>query len=123
MLLGNLVFIAALRLGIGLYTEARFDQAAHIGGLVVGLLVAPLLSPRGRIGASRVVRAITVLLVVAGLASFGYSGIGLAQKHFADWQRRDIGGLSLEVPGAWVPWEGGTALARSEEHTSELQSH
>jgi membrane associated rhomboid family serine protease len=106
-LLGNLLFIMIAQLVIGGAYPA-IDQAAHVGGLVVGAAAATVLAPRGRFGKSMAARALTAILCVASVASIGWSVYGVMTTSYADtlqrvpWVRHHVDGVSYEAPNLWV---------------------
>jgi membrane associated rhomboid family serine protease len=107
-LLAPLVFVAAAQVVIGFFYPA-IDQWAHVAGLVAGAVGGAALSRQPAWGKSAPVRAVAVLLALAGAASLGYSAYGIATvRHgevLASAPRvvRTLGGLQLTVPaGLWL---------------------
>jgi rhomboid protease GluP len=105
-LLGNLMFIAIAQLAIGaLYP--MIDQAAHVGGLVAGGVLAFFLSPRRAPGRLKAMRYVAWLLAAASLASFGWSAVAAKRTTFVEtvdrigWSRRVLGDVSVDLPVLW----------------------
>ncbi len=107
LVLGNLVFVVIVQLAIG-FTFPMIDQSAHVGGLLCGALATLLLSPAGALGRARVgtlavkvlaIAGVAAVLVSAGLAATTSYGKTLER---GGWQRRELAGVSLEVPRLWV---------------------
>ena len=101
-LVGNLIFVVLSSVGAGLLYP-MIDQAAHVGGAIVGAALGALLSPRGGLGKLKVGRhiAATFAIAAAGLLVFG--AVGLARGAMSSsWRRVPLpGGASIEVPPRW----------------------
>jgi hypothetical protein len=112
--LGNLVFVAGAQLLIGAFYP-MIDQAAHVGGLVVGALASLALSPGWRPGRSRAARAAATSLFVALVVLAGAALVATVRSAPLDtiermgWERRAWGPVSVELPRGWVLDEEGAA--------------
>jgi membrane associated rhomboid family serine protease len=101
-LLSPLLFVAAAQVVIGFFYPA-IDQWAHVAGLLVGAAGAAVLSRQSAWGKSAAVRVAGGILAVAGVASLGYSGYGIATSDPGEVLAgprvvRTLGGLQLAVP-------------------------
>ncbi|HET6614105.1 MAG TPA: rhomboid family intramembrane serine protease [Kofleriaceae bacterium] len=107
-LLGNLVFLTVANVGIGFMSPA-IDQAAHMGGLLVGCALAAALSPKVAFADRTVVRGMAGFLAVASALAVAYAGFGVATTRYSDTLARHgratrvIGDLTVEVPDLWRP--------------------
>ena len=105
-LLGNLVFLTVANLVVG-FMYPMIDQSAHMGGLVGGVILGALLSPRPRFSRAAWMRGLVVVLAVLSGAWLVYGGWGAATSDFARTLSsqprvaRTIGGLDVEAPVVW----------------------
>jgi membrane associated rhomboid family serine protease len=103
-LIGTLGFIAIAQLAIDFYLPI-IDQAAHMGGLVTGLVTGALLSI-GRGGAAS--RGVAAALAAGAVAVLGYGGFGAMTGDLAATLRalptaeREVGGLAVALPEGFV---------------------
>ena len=112
-LFGNLLLLLAANLIAGFYFPA-IDQSAHLGGLVVGVLLTLVLSPNTRFGAGRPIVFVATLLAAVSVVSVAYSAWGVVSAMSEKtWKRRTVGGVSLEVPPSWVLVDKNALLAPS----------
>lgn len=106
-LLGNLIFLAAANVVIGLMYPV-IDQSAHLGGLVVGALLAAALSRKLRWSRARATRGVIGLLLVGCVGSVGYAAYGVGTsdlaRTLAETPRATatLGGVQIEVPASWT---------------------
>ena len=82
-LLGALVVVTVAQLAIGFHWT-MIDQWAHVGGLVVGIVVGALLSPGWRWAQHRAVAWSAIALAVAVVAAFAWAGVEAARTDYAD---------------------------------------
>lgn len=103
----NLLVILAIQIFIG-FTVKVIDNAAHMGGLAGGALLAYLLSP-GRLGSGKKERAVVYALAASLLAASIYSAVMVATNGHQELVRHIPtklvvrGGLQAECPAHWMP--------------------
>lgn len=119
-LLRNLLFLTAANVAIGFYYEA-IDQSAHLGGLVAGAVLAAVLSRRGRLGESNLVKGAALALAILGAGSIAYAGFGVATTSYAEtvagypWRTVEERGMRWQQPEPWAEVEfGGFALGQGD---------
>lgn len=106
-LLGNFLFIAAAMIGIGLFYGA-IDHAAHVGGMVAGLVLGALLSPHSPVSAASPVRGAARILAALSGVILAYSAVALIGSDYADTlsrygqvEHRTQNGVAFVVPSTW----------------------
>lgn len=106
-LLGRSIFVAGAMVAIGLFYEA-IDQSAHVGGLVMGLLLGVVLSPNSFLSRLGFTRALGRVLVVASALVLLYSAFSVAGASYRDTlaryptvEYRVPVGLAFEGPVVW----------------------
>ncbi len=105
-ILGEAAVPVVLLLFLMGFASPGVDNAAHLGGLLAGLAVAPFLRPRLLADAPRspwapAMRALPSALLVAGVL-FGRPLLGEFLPGFRT-ERDDGFGISVQVPGTWSP--------------------
>jgi membrane associated rhomboid family serine protease len=110
LLLGNLMFVAIAQILIGVASD-MIDQAAHVGGLLTGALLAAPLSRATGVGKTLAARVLAAALAAASLAVLGYSAWAAATSSYsatfarAGWAEHTVQGVALELPRMWIVGE------------------
>jgi rhomboid protease GluP len=116
--LANLVFLAIANLIIGEAVKV-IDQAAHVGGLVSGLVVGATLAPRGRLGRTAFARRLSAALALGALAVVAVSLVLVATTAPSTTLAR-VGWETVVQPLAVEGKAGAGAGAASEGASVEL---
>jgi rhomboid protease GluP len=106
---GALVVVVVATLAVGSQVP-EIDQWAHVAGLLCGLLLGQVVSPRHRVGRHAALLAWPGIAAFVGVLAWG--GWSVARTDFAaqmlggPWRQAAVGELQVEVPARWQIVDG-----------------
>src|SRR5262249_16014843 len=111
----NLVFLGGLQIYIG-FQLPMIDNAAHVGGVIGGAVMAFIVAPEGLLGDRRMARWLLRALALAGAVLLVWAAVAVARTPLRATLEKirlkteKLGSVEVDVPTYWVRDSGGTTV-------------